>query len=450
MMGGFFQRFKDSWLKSTFLQKCRRIFLLLSLFTWIVVLIDIFISLGLSTLTLDRFAQKISNIMMALLLPFGLLRGFHQPDISDGVVVYLLYVFIAGTFLGILTKTCSRPHLINITVLLLLIQMQSLRHSKVHCAFLAVALLIFVYNATFGEHGYMSLHIVAPDQTLNDDIIAHIRGMVYLGFALAAVYYQTQAYMTSVTSVERAVAVAKAVSEHLAEYNTKAAEKVLQRYAVLNGHDRELHTTLSLIVHNLKRYKPFLPNYIVGGYESSSSSPGAGGGDEGDDNNNNNTNNNDELEDVMEDASNNDKVDVESRPNAVVPFSAPTPSQPQDGSSRKPSLLAMIPTSRLVSYTLLQFNVRTDDIIDNPQTLRAFIDKAYQYANATNGAIHSCIANTIHLTWNATRPVVAPQRCAIGAFRCFQERFRLNDSTRTLSSRVEVYGSVMTGPGECR
>eukprot|EP00759_Apiculatamorpha_spiralis_P016240 PhF_6_TR22542/c0_g1_i3/m.32040 len=143
MMGGFFQRFKASWLKSTFLQKCRRIFLLLSLFTWIVVLIDIFLSLGLSKLTLDRFAQKISNIMMALLLPFGLLRGFHQPDISDGVVVYLLYVFIAGTFLGILTKTCSRPHLINITVLLLLIQMQSLRHSKVHCAFLAVALLYF-------------------------------------------------------------------------------------------------------------------------------------------------------------------------------------------------------------------------------------------------------------------------------------------------------------------
>eukprot|EP00759_Apiculatamorpha_spiralis_P052939 PhF_6_TR6065/c0_g1_i2/m.8795 len=129
-------------------------------------------------------------------------------------------------------------------------------------------------------------------------------------------------------------------------------------------------------------------------------------------------------------------------------------------------LLAMIPTQRTVSYGLLDLNIHSDDIIDNPQTLRIFIDRLYRYADITKAAVHSCLGDTVHITWNAVHAVPSPDVSAVGAIKYLTNTtlvsassgmaLTMNTSSDNLSSlssassRVEINSSVMTGVGECR
>eukprot|EP00759_Apiculatamorpha_spiralis_P034333 PhF_6_TR35404/c0_g1_i1/m.51506 len=80
-----------------------------------------------------------------------------------------------------------------------------------------------------------------------------------------------------------------------------------------------------------------------------------------------------------------------------------------------------------------------DDFVDTPTPLRNFIDKVYEYANTTNGAVHTCIGDTVHITWNAALPVSHPALTAVGIFPHLQ----------TQDNLVQIRGSVTSGSAEC-
>eukprot|EP00759_Apiculatamorpha_spiralis_P025056 PhF_6_TR28137/c0_g1_i5/m.41664 len=377
----------------------------------------------------ERFLQKLSNIMFVLLIPYGLGRAIiEKVKLTDTTVSYLVQSCNICISLGSVHVGPARSVNVQVMLLLGVLALTDLPYWKLQCTTLLPAILISFYNATFGSNGYSMILIVTPETGLFRDIVAQSKVFWIMPLSMIMVRTLSTAYYTTLRRLEGAVTIAKRVSEHLAEYNTKAAEQVLREYSSYPNCDLNLYSVLSVIVEDMNTYKPYLPNYVVS------------------------------TEEVEGDENPAPSRERSSLRNVIVPPSAGSittgtavPSLTSGESritrhSRGPlRMIGLIPTRRRITYALIHFVVESVDVIDNPHPLRQFIDRVYRYANTSKGAVHSCICDTVHMTWNAVTSVAQSEQWAVRSLQVLDRSLDF-----TTSSRVEVHGSVMTGLAEFR
>eukprot|EP00759_Apiculatamorpha_spiralis_P017244 PhF_6_TR23309/c0_g1_i10/m.32919 len=440
--------------------KNRDMFVRIVMALFILFIIDLTVAFATTTPSLLRLRQKLLNVFLVITLPVGLMRAQRQEVVSDGTLTYLIQCLAIAVSLGAFDVVPTRPIEVQAALLMITIAILNVPHWKVQCMTLIPAFVVSTYNATFGINGYDMILFVTPESGLEKEVVAHGRLVIIIPMTLYMVRSVTSAYADSASQMQGAVSVAKEVSEHLAEYNTKAAEATLLQYSSSKECDKDLHGVLLVIVDNLKKYKPFLPNYLVSQSDGIKTNHDVEEGGEEEDavvvsaSVEPTCSNPMQIEEMFEEGGNPKPL----RPGRVlhqpqVPSDVEVVVNHNKKHQHRPSrLFALIPTERNVSYALIDYSVQNDDLVDNPQPLRAFIDKVYRYADVFKGAVHSCVGDTIHLTWNAVTPISTYQQYSVGLLQLLRASHSVDDTTSIAgqSSRVEVYGSVMTGPGECR
>eukprot|EP00759_Apiculatamorpha_spiralis_P005270 PhF_6_TR13204/c0_g1_i1/m.20861 len=414
---------------------------------WMYFSLDVLVAVIPSSPTWERFLQKFSNIVFVVTIPVGLCRAyFEKQNLSHATLSFFAQICNICTSISAAQVNPVRTTHLQAILLMNVIAITDLPYWKTQCLTLLPGMIISAYNATFGLNGHAMIVMVEPETGLFREIIAQSRILWMVPISLIMVRTLSMAYSASLRRLEGAVAIAKSVSEHLAEYNTKAAEAVLSEYSNNNLNcDYALLTALRVIVDDMKKYKPFLPNYVVDS--------------EGEE----------ESEDTMyatETSVVKGAVVSKRRPSNGRGCAPLPPPEPQEDSptmqtsspphhlllerrsrreEKHPPKLVMIPITRRVTNALLDFRVVCDDMVANPNVLRQFIDTVYRYANASKGAVHSCVCDTVHMTWNAVNQSPIPEQSAVRSTHLLN-----NPKDAASSTRVQVHGSVMTGLAECR
>eukprot|EP00759_Apiculatamorpha_spiralis_P028663 PhF_6_TR31172/c0_g1_i1/m.45698 len=396
----------------------------------------------------ERLIRKADTVLISLLMPIGLWRAHKEVVLSGQTVSILFQVFALAVCCSTVLASPTRPSGQHAIILAVSGAALNLPYRSYQLITIIAALLIISYNCSFGIHGYPKLSIVSPEDDLVQDAFLHFRLVLIIPVLAAVVGSHSQGYYSLVESLENTLQTTKAISEFIAEYNTEGAETALNQFRRSEHCDKSVCEALATIVQNLKKYKPYLPNYVLPSSSSSSSSSST----------RRSSGSNSNIVVEAEEEDNEDEQCSPLTPNHTPPTSPPlTP--PSPSSSRSSSvkgsinsnritslqLLATIPERRDISYAMVDFRYVNDDVIDNPVPVRAFIDKVYQSAGATQAAVHSCIGDVIHLTWNAAFDVTAPKQRSTAFVRTLRAR-----RTTPLSSRVDMCSCIMSGTAECR
>eukprot|EP00759_Apiculatamorpha_spiralis_P009692 PhF_6_TR16925/c0_g1_i2/m.25446 len=422
--------------QSSLEQKCRVVVVFLMLAVWISFFFGFMVSFFSEESRFTNLIRNAGTLAMIAFVPFGLFRARNERFVSDFTVTYFIQLCgMANTYNSLFVEA-TRPTALYALVLMILIVVVNLPNIRLQCLCVFPGFVVMSYKCSFGLHGYplIQLDDAGGKSGLAVDIGSQAKVFVLLPVVLGLVYTYCRAYRESARTMELNVVMVKEVSKYLAEYNIEGAEATLSHYDVDGDEcDRKLVDVLSEIVQNLKRYKPFLPNYIV-----------------------KNT--------IVTASDTHNVLDVPVEENHPVRDNVRLLQVPvEDGlvTMQEVRLLSTPSTRRFVSYAKVHFQYSTDDVFYNPQQLRVFIDKVYRTANLLSGAVHSCIGNTVHITWNAASIVSNPKRSAASALRVLStveaclpspptsRKKGGSSSSIQLSHRVDVYGSVMSGMADC-
>eukprot|EP00759_Apiculatamorpha_spiralis_P025052 PhF_6_TR28137/c0_g1_i1/m.41657 len=335
-------------------QKWRHGLVLASFLAWLFFSLDVafFLITTTGVPTGERFLQKLSNIMFVLLIPYGLGRAIiEKVKLTDTTVSYLVQSCNICISLGSVHVGPARSVNVQVMLLLGVLALTDLPYWKLQCTTLLPAILISFYNATFGSNGYSMILIVTPETGLFRDIVAQSKVFWIMPLSMIMVRTLSTAYYTTLRRLEGAVTIAKRVSEHLAEYNTKAAEQVLREYSSYPNCDLNLYGVLSVIVEDMNTYKPYLPNYVVSTEEV--------GGDE---------NPTPSRERSSLPSSRNVLVPSSSAASSITNVTA-VPSLTSEETHRIPRhsrgplrMIGLIPTRRRITYALIHFVVESVDV----------------------------------------------------------------------------------------
>eukprot|EP00759_Apiculatamorpha_spiralis_P044085 PhF_6_TR41267/c1_g1_i5/m.62383 len=258
-----------SWVYSMFLDpklslehRWRNVFVMSMLIIWVIVLCDVSVEFGLHSFTTATVVSKCANLLLLFGLPFGLLKARHDVLVTDMTMTYLLQCAAQATNVAAILVSTPRPVTHQAFILMIAISLSSLPRWKLQCLLASPAMLVGAYNGSFGLFGYPVLEGY-QQISLTSEIYAQTRLLWLVPLTLAAVRTYSLAYHESLRRADCAVQFAKDISETLAEYDTKNAKLLLVQYSQLKNCDNDLHGVLTVIVDNMSKYKPFLPNYII-------------------------------------------------------------------------------------------------------------------------------------------------------------------------------------------
>eukprot|EP00759_Apiculatamorpha_spiralis_P002115 PhF_6_TR10789/c0_g1_i1/m.17345 len=445
----------------TSIQKSRNVCVVLMAFLWIFIVLENSLSAIVIGGTRDEYIRRSPAYLLIATLPIGLARAHREDIVSDTTVSFLLHMCGLTNSLNSLFVSAVRP--VDLYAVCLMVAMTALQPQqwRLLCLTILPGLVIMSYKSSFGMYpGFPALQLVEAEHRILVDVLTHCRMALFLPTVLKMVSVHTKSYYSSIRTLESAVTIATEVSEHLADYNTDAAEATLRKYTEMKDCDKKLQTVLSVIVANLKKYKPFLPNYVITpscdmeGVESE--------GNESYEEDDEEEGGENRFSDLASSVSDVVDIDAQAQPpnipqqvteatrNTLNPPALRVRPKRRDSHQRAPlsslSLLTMAPVKRMVSYSMIHFQYKNDDVIDNPLPLRDFIEKVHHAANSSNAAIHSCICDTVHITWNAATPCVNPKQRAVAALRMLSAKSKVTLSART----EEVNGAVVSCEAECR
>eukprot|EP00759_Apiculatamorpha_spiralis_P019140 PhF_6_TR25315/c1_g1_i6/m.34957 len=411
-------------------QKCRKAFILLMAFVWVAFIFDLILTfIILEKNTSAEIIRRVGYFVMTVLAPYGFVRAYREPMTSDFTISYFIQICGFVNTYNSLVSLPTRPNDQVSILLLILISVMKIPHFKIQSFTLILGFVIMSYNCSFGLYeGYPSLHIVEPDQgSAILEALMHCRTFIALPLSMMVVRAYCRTYQESISKLEATLEVVQEVSKNLTEYDIDNAENVLV------GVDRKTWDALSDIVNTMKTYKPYLPNYVI--------------------------------KNIVDD---HDKQEVEEQKQLQQQqFHFPTthPSSEEDemvsicevvtdpkvtnqACIESLRLLSSYVVRRTMSYAMIYFKNRSKDIIENPKPIEQFIDEVYRTVNGTLGAVHSCVGNTIHITWNAVTAVSTPKQYAASSMRYLSSVSR--DMQFSSTSEFEMFSSVMSGIGECR
>eukprot|EP00759_Apiculatamorpha_spiralis_P039061 PhF_6_TR37924/c0_g1_i1/m.56671 len=440
----------------SFQQKTRNIFCVVMFFVWLFLSIDLLVSVIIQEYSLHLLLRKSGAIFISILLPLGLIKAHKESAISDFTISYFIQICsVANTFSSLLVAP-TRPIDLNAILLGVSVATMNVPHWKLQLVTSIPGLFIMTYNSALGMRGYPMLSIITPEENVIAEIIIYSRVVICFWLLILMIREQS----CGSYRLECSIGMTKEVSEHIAEYDTKSAEATLLEYKKKDNCDKELCETLTVIVENLKKYRTHLPNYVVSPMEEDGMTTPVTTAPQNQD-----SLNSIEVNTIDDDDSDNSEVNKEStsssNPVAAPPEKDVSPPSPLrssfvdlSSSEGYPSsvrritslrLLATVPVRREVSYALIDFRHKNDDVIDNPVPLREFIDRVYQAANRTQAAVHSCVGDIIHMTWNAASRVRTPRQNAVTYIHTMKPK-----PSQQLSNRVDWCCSVMSGICECR
>eukprot|EP00759_Apiculatamorpha_spiralis_P038764 PhF_6_TR37840/c1_g1_i1/m.56333 len=455
----FKRRYLGAHLSPT--QRSRNVLIVLTFFSWVVIFIGLITFLvrnenwGVGT---SFF--RVGSVFFLIFTPPALIRAHFQNKVQDSTMLYLWYVVVVGLMLSALVNYPA-AQIPNAVIMIVMLNSLNLPHAHLHSLAFIPVFGVLLYNSIFPLYGYEYCLISAPqERDLLGTLVMWGRFVVWIPSVMILIRAQARGQEKAIQKLEKALGILKEVAEHISEYKTREADAVLTQYKDTKDSDAELLFVMQSIVNNLKRYKPFLPNYVL--TDSSDDVAGTAGEDE----------ENPSLpaptsaamlgrrssakleQSHISSSSNSDDVQMIAN-DSVVPFSPPSSTEDplfailEHSRSLKsgPPLQGIVTTERLITYVIAEYVVHNDDFIDNPQTLRKFVDRTYRLANATSGAVHCFFADTIHITWNTIKYVPLAKRCAVS----FLRQVTLQSNARQIlpSSRVEAFGSAVTGNAKC-
>eukprot|EP00759_Apiculatamorpha_spiralis_P019143 PhF_6_TR25315/c1_g1_i9/m.34960 len=409
-------------------QKCRKAFILLMAFVWVAFIFDLILTfIILEKNTSAEIIRRVGYFVMTVLAPYGFVRAYREPMTSDFTISYFIQICGFVNTYNSLVSLPTRPNDQVSILLLILISVMKIPHFKIQSFTLILGFVIMSYNCSFGLYeGYPSLHIVEPDQgSAILEALMHCRTFIALPLSMMVVRAYCRTYQESISKLEATLEVVQKVSKHLTEYDIDNAENVLV------GVDRKTWDALSDIVNTMKTYKPYLPNYVI--------------------------------KNIVVDDHN--KQDDEEQKQQQFHFPTTHPSSEEDemvsicevvtdpkvtnqACIESLRLLSSYVVRRTMSYAMIYFKNRSKDIIENPKPIEQFIDEVYRTVNGTLGAVHSCVGNTIHITWNAVTAVSTPKQYAASSMRYLSSVSR--DMQFSSTSEFEMFSSVISGISECR
>eukprot|EP00759_Apiculatamorpha_spiralis_P000368 PhF_6_TR10073/c0_g1_i1/m.15631 len=245
-------------------QKTRNVFVVFVTAVWAIFTIDLIVSLATEELVRSKLLRKVVGFFISIITPFGLWNAHKETYISDTTITYLLQIVAISNTLASLVAAPTRPMDQYAIMLMVCIAAMNLKYWLWQYITLVPALIIMTYNCTFGVNGYPRIEIAPPDpNSLVPELLIHARVVILLPLTILVVRAHSRAYRMTVQSLECSVQMAKEVSEHMAEYNIHAAEETLEEYRSIENCDKGLCDIMMVLVQNLKKYKPHLPNYVV-------------------------------------------------------------------------------------------------------------------------------------------------------------------------------------------
>jgi hypothetical protein len=249
---------------------------------------------------------------------------------------------------------------------------------------------------------------------------------------IACCILQAQHHVQLLAAVKESAALSSRVAQHLSNYDTDAVDEELADYrAEAAQPDAQLIHNYESLVSNLNKYRPHLPNWMIN--NSSESSNGESSG---------------RLRSARSAGSSRSQTDSQNVSSARLSASSSQGDSSRGGSE--------IPLHRVVghvqgfgrphqvSYAQLDFGRRpgmTSALKDSAVT--AFVDNIHDWAAATSGSLHSFVADTLLISWNATHSVAQPEAKAA--------RFlaKVVAANANPNSGVAAAGAMFSGKAAC-
>eukprot|EP00759_Apiculatamorpha_spiralis_P005099 PhF_6_TR13027/c0_g2_i2/m.20662 len=411
-------------------QKCRNAFVLLMAFVWIVMILDLLLTfLALGKTTRDDVIRKAGNVFTVIAFPYGLGRAYLEAVTSDFSISYFIQVSgIVNTYSCLISQPTRPNNQISIC-LLILIALMNLPYMKLQSLTILPGILIMAYKCSFGLNG-SPLQIVEPEQvSAIFEAFIHLRTFGAIPLVMMVIRAYTRAHREGLRSAKVSLQMVQEVADHLVEYNTVEAESTLMKYYDVQSTDHKTWDVLNSILNNLNVFRPYLPNYVV------------------------------QVKSMSDDVDNNVDLahlvltmnSVQSSTEEVVPLNAMC--EDERATMQNPiqtiHLLTALSVHRTMSYAMIYFRHCSRGIILNSLPMEQFIDKVYHTANLSLGTVHSCIGNTIHMTWNSVTSVNSPKQYSVAAVRYITVSQR-RQFMYCENEDFDAFGSVVSGLGECR
>ena len=288
----------------------------------------------------------------------------------------------------------------------LLIALEIMKTPLVNLIIPVTTLIVFAYNFSLGRMGPPYPLLTLPDgsdSTPGELVTPYIRGVVIVLIGMCALHLQTEEFTRTSLAATAANEMSLEVSQKLAVYDTDGARAVLVAYASREQVDGALMTCFGTIVTNLERYRRYLPNHVLDMEEEEQ--------EEGSSNDDESTPKASApatpLQPVVHQASDQSE---EISANEVISFEAPPVASPRNrrevvASPRNRRGSPVSNVAGLVVESSVTFSMVHYNGADTAMT--PFVDRVHAVAQETFGAVHSFIADTVYLTWNAGRRTAA-------------------------------------------
>jgi hypothetical protein len=225
--------------------------------------------------------------------------------------------------------------------------------------------------------------------------------MFFFAFSLLALSIPVAACVLQMRHQQALLAAAGAANELsrnvavlLRSYNTDGVSEALEEYAALPHADPELVESYRALVDNLERYRPHLPNWMVGdgsdGGGNSAASMNSASTRRGDD----------------------------SPTNSTVAERLRRESHAGGSSNATPVSLVGAPYTGILAFAVVDFAAAAGRSFDaRCKAVDGFVDLVHAVASSTNSALHSFVGDTVQLSWNAAMRAAQPEVKAV-RFMC--------------------------------
>jgi hypothetical protein len=247
-------------------------------------------------------------------------------------------------------------------------------------------------------------------------VLNGVAGIFVVALPVLMCVLQARKFKAMLADAEEAARLSRRVARHLQDYDTGAVERELARYrGEVARPDPELLQTYAQLVANLNRYRPHLPNWMVTSpADDDADSPCNAGAPQGD-----------ALVNVLQDGAANEGPPTANRRVSL-------------------GLDALMHVDRVasdVACALVDFSAS-----DAPSSqmlagvVSGFVDKVHDLASSLQGALHTFVGDTVHVSWNAAMEAPQPEAKA-ARFLCKLKEFTDNETLPGLS----VAGAAVSG-----
>jgi hypothetical protein len=336
----------------------------------------------------------------------------------------LMDVWCMGTFVGIklATFTGTYPTQISNMALLLNAIICDTPRMPLYVALVIIAYPFSAYNSAAVATQQQPLFLPGTKyDTFPEMLQNYVSAYFIFGIPVVSALLQQRQSRKMIAAARAAVRLSGVVTEHLRDYDTDAVERELEAYRKQTDvvADEVLLANYDHLVSNLNKYRPHLPNWMVGGTGTEDVSAAS--------------------ERSTRSTRSTIKGSVNSR-GSSVPSSAPGPVPPgitsQGGGFHR---------RRQVAFAALEFAV---DAALSPSTkdaaVTSFVDSVHEWAALTSGSLHSFVGDVLQVSWNATHNVAQPEAKAAR----FLAKVAVANADAG-NTGVTAYGAAFSGKAAC-